>query len=143
MDYAERAAKHILETLIPGASMNYRDPGTGGHDFDLTYADGTTVPVEVTASMNREQVETYAAINEQGGLVPRQKCRMDWLVHPLPGANIKRIRAKIDEYLADVETDGLSYFHTHAHAQMYHSVDRLLRDLRVDSAGVGKWKQTG
>src|SRR5438046_595625 len=113
MDHAERVAKHIVEALIPGARMNYRDPGTGGHDFDLTYSDGTTAPVEVTASMNREQVETYAAIREHGGLVPRTKCRMDWLVHPLTGASIKAIRAKIDEYLADVEADGLSYFHTH------------------------------
>lgn len=142
MDYAERVAKHILETLLPGASMVFRDPGTGGHDFDLTYADGTTVPVEVTASMDRVQVETYAAIRERGGFVTRQKCRMDWLVHPLPGANIKRIRRKIDEYLADVETDGLSYAHTHAHAHMYPSVGRL-QDLGVESAGVAKWKRPG
>src|SRR6266581_2856770 len=135
MDHAERVAKHIVEALIPGATMVYHTAqSTGGHDFDLTYPDGTTVPVEVTASMDPVQVQTYAEIRKQGS-VPRRKCRMDWLVNPLPGANIKRIRAKIDEYLADVETDGLSYFHTHAHAQMYHSVDRLLRDLRVESAG--------
>ena len=128
MDFAERAAKHILETLIPGARMVYRtDQSTGGHDFDLTYGDGTTVPVEVTASMDPLQVQTYAAIRKQGGLVPRQRCQLDWLVHPLPGANIKRIRAEIDAYLSDVETDGLSYFHTHAHAYMYQSVDRLLQ----------------
>jgi len=143
VDYAERAAKHIVEALIPGATMTYRDPGTGGHDFDLTYPDGTTVPLEVTASMDQEKVETYAAIREQGGLVPREKCRLDWLVHPLPSANIKRIRAKIDAYLADVEADGLSYFHTHAHAYMYKSVDRLRQDLQVESAGVVKWKQPG
>jgi len=144
MDHAERVAKHIVEALIPGATMVYHTAqSTGDHDFDLTYADGTTVPVEVTASMDPVQVQTYAAIKKQGGLVPRQKCRLDWLVHPLPGANIKRIRAEIDKYLADVETDGISYFHTHAHAYMYQSVDRLRQDLGVESAGVVKWKQPG
>jgi hypothetical protein len=144
MDYAERAAQHILETLIPGVRMAYRpDQSMGGHDFDLTYSDGTTVPVEVTASMDPEQVQTYAAIRKQGESVPRQKCRMDWLVHPLPGANIKRIRAEIDAYLADVEADGLSYVHTHAHEYMCQSVDRLRQDLGVESAGVVKWKQPG
>ncbi len=144
MDHAERVAKHIVEALIPGATMVYHTAqSTGGHDFDLTYADGTTVPVEVTASMDPVQVQTYAAIKKQGGLVPRQKCRLDWLVHPLPGANIKRIRAEIDKYLADVETDGISYFHTHAHAYMYQSVDRLRQDLGVESAGVVKWKHPG
>lgn len=143
MDHAERAAKHILETLIPGARMDFRDPGTGGHDFDLTYADGTTVPVEVTASMDRVQVETYAAIRERGGFVARQRCGLDWLVHPLPGANIKRIRAQIDAHLAELETTvGLSYVNTYAHADLYPSVRRL-QDLGVESAGVVKWKQPG
>src|SRR5437764_7531052 len=143
MDHAERAAKRIVEALIPGARMDFRDPGTGGHDFDLTYPDGTTVPVEVTASMDSVKVHTYAAIRKQGALVPRQKCQQDWLVHPLPGANIKRIRARIDEYLADVETDGLSFVHTHAHAYMYPSVDRPRQDLDVESAGVVKCKRPG
>lgn len=143
MDHAERAAKHIVETIIPGARMDFRDPGTGGHDFDLTFAHGMTVPVEVTASMDPVQVQTYAAIRKQGALVPRRKCRNDWLVHPLPGANIKRIRERIDDYLADVELDGLSYVHTHAHAYMYASVDRLRQDLNVESAGVAKSRQSG
>jgi hypothetical protein len=136
MNYAERIAKAIIEKLTGGKMVFRNDQSRGGHDFDLEYPAGVLVPVEVTSSVDAQKAETYAAIRKGGASVPRQKCQKHWLVHPLPDANIRRIRNEVDQYLAAIEADGLTSFHTYEHAYQYPSVAAILRNLRVESGGV-------
>jgi hypothetical protein len=86
MDKAETAAKSIVENLIPGARMHYRESQSlGEHDFDLEYPTGTKAPLEVTVSTDEAAEATRAAIlrSRRGGpLVPRVQCAHDWYVHP-------------------------------------------------------------
>jgi hypothetical protein len=136
MNYAERAAKAIVEELTGGMMVFRNEQSRGWHDFDLEYPHGEQVPVEVTSSVDVEKVEAYAAIRKRGSCVQRHKCRDNWLVHPLPDANIRRIRNEVDRYLAAIEVDHLTSFHTYAHAYEYPSVAAILRDLRVESGAV-------
>jgi hypothetical protein len=58
MDQAERLAKAVIEALLPGSKMEYREKQSQGarvYDFDLGYADGRVTAVEVTASVNEVQ----------------------------------------------------------------------------------------
>src|SRR5438445_4877483 len=133
MNYTERVAKVIVEELTGGKMVFRSDQSRGGHDFDLVHPDGILVPVEVTSSIDSAKVEAYAAIRKGGSSVPRLHCRANWLVHPLPDANIRRIRDEVDHYLAAVEADGLTTFHTYAHSHEYASVAAILHDLHVES----------
>ena len=54
MDKAETVAEIIVETLMRGAKMRYRQMQSGGeYDFDLVYATGMSVPLEVTMSTDQ------------------------------------------------------------------------------------------
>jgi hypothetical protein len=136
MNYTERVAKVIVEEITGGKMVFRTDQNRGSHDFDLEYPDGTLVPVEVTSSIDSAKVEAYAAIRKGGASVPRRHSRRNWIVHPMPDANIRRIRDEVDHYLAAIEADGLTWFHTYEHAYQYASVAAILRDLRVESGAV-------
>jgi hypothetical protein len=121
MNYAERVAKAIIEELSGGKMVFRNDQSRGGHDFDLEYPDGVLVPaVEVTSSVDAQKAEAYAAIRKRGASVPRHKCQKNWLVLPSLDANIRRIREEVDQYLTAIEADGLTSFHTYAHATSIH-----------------------
>jgi len=48
---SERIAKLVVEGVVPGATMlRLYHQANGEHDYDLRYADGLKVPVEVTES---------------------------------------------------------------------------------------------
>src|SRR5438046_2507314 len=101
MNYAEQVAKRIVEQLVRGGEMTFCDQQDASHhDFDLRYANGVVVPVEVTMSANPSHIETVSAIQDQGAHVSRRRCTDDWQIYPVIGANIKNIRRSVDDYLA-------------------------------------------
>ncbi len=143
MNYAERVAKQVVETLIHGGKMTFCDTQrVNHHDFDLHYPNGIIVPVEVTMSANQAHVETVIAIQHGGSLVPRKLCAHDWQVHPHIGANIGRVRRFIDEYLADVEAAGFETFFTYFHAWSHTSIDRM-KSIGVEGGSITKLKVAG
>ena len=147
MDHSELVAKRVMERVVPGAAMVYRsDQSAGQHDFDLELPDGTREPVEVTASVDERRERTVAAIlNERKGgpFVPIKRCQYDWLVHALASANINRIRAQVDDYLAEVEAAGITRFFSPTDADENPPVQRIYADLGVDAGGVAKWNPPG
>lgn len=113
--------------------------GVGAHDFDLYRAGCLVAAVEVTASVDRELAQTLAAINDKskgGMLVPAQRCKLDWLVHPLPRARIDRLRENIDAYLSEVEAEGVGDFFSWVDAGTSPTVARIFHDLQVECAQV-------
>ena len=110
MDKAEAAAKSIIEILIRGATMHYRSSQSSGeHDFELEYAKGTKVPLEVTVSTDEMAEATHAAIaNSKRGryLVSRVESMHDWYIHPIRNANINRIRDRVDSFIRAIEVEG-------------------------------------
>ncbi|MCZ6679768.1 MAG: hypothetical protein O7E52_21260 [Candidatus Poribacteria bacterium] len=130
--------------IIVGARMQYRhDQSTSVHDFDLHYADGTVAAVEVTASVAEQMECTAAAIanaRKGGPFVCAKKCRHGWWVHPLPSANINKIRTHVDEYLAAIEAEGHHRFLAATDAASSPAVARILSELRIEAANVVQWK---
>jgi hypothetical protein len=147
MDYAENLAKAIMEVVHPGATMHFQtDQSTGRHDFNLEYSDGGVAAVEVTTSTEQSQEATVAAITDPrkgGASIKTKLCQKDWYIHPLPNANINRIRALADEYLYVIETDDLEHFFSGMDAGYHSSVDRIYNELGIESGRVARWKVPG
>jgi hypothetical protein len=143
MDRAETAAKSIIESLMRGARMHYRESQSAGeHDFDLEYATGLRVPLEVTMSTDEIAEAKAAEINrsKRGPFVPRIRCQRDWWVHPLRHAHIRKIRKDIDLYLAAIEAEGLEHFNAFVDAADSAAVNAILEDLGIEYGQVTKWK---
>lgn len=144
MNRTERLAKMVVEQVIPDGTVRYHTEQSGGqHDFDFTYSDGVTVPMEVTAATDCQMSETIAAIESRrngGRFIKASACQNGWLVHPLPDANINRLRAQIDVFLARIEAAGLSRFVAWTDAAECDAVRAILTELRVEAGSVFDWK---
>ena len=147
MDKAEAAAKSIVENLIPGARMHYRESQSlGEHDFDLEYPTGTRVPLEVTVSTDEAAEATRAAIlrSRRGRLfVLRVYCAHDWYVHPRRHANINKIRTHVDNCLAAIEAEGRAQFNAFTDAAQSPAVLAILQELGIEYGSVVSWKSPG
>jgi hypothetical protein len=147
MDHAETVAQRLLEAVLIGTRMVYRvNQSRGEHDFDLHYPDGRVSAVEVTSSVDEGGERTNAAILDKrkgGPAVKTKLCEKDWYVHPVPGANINKIRDKIDEYIAAIESAGIEKFFFFSQKD-HPSVERIYADLGVVSGSVFPyWKEPG
>lgn len=147
MDHAEGVANRVMERLIAGAVMEYRpDQSAGQYDFDLVFPEGTREPVEVTASVDERRERAVAAIfnpRKGGAFVQTRRCGNDWLVHAPASANINRIKAQTDNYLADIEDAGLTRFFSARDAEENPSVERIYGDLGVKAGGLAKGRPPG
>ncbi|MCY4389121.1 MAG: hypothetical protein OXC18_18665 [Desulfurellaceae bacterium] len=145
MDHSEQIAKGVMEFLIPGAVMHYReDQSTSIHDFDLERLGELVAAVEVTTSTDEQRRGTIAAIQDtrKDRFIPTKRCRKDWIVYPLPTANINKNRRELDRYLAEIETAGLKRFLIEADFK-YPAVRRIYQDLHIEHGYVTKWKKPG
>ncbi|MGB8579717.1 MAG: hypothetical protein WCD47_02760 [Candidatus Sulfotelmatobacter sp.] len=61
MNHAERVAKLVLERILPGTLEYQQEQSHGECDFQLRYHSGATAAVEVTASVDEQQIQTIAA----------------------------------------------------------------------------------
>jgi hypothetical protein len=114
VDNAETVAKRVLEVIIPGANLEYQPMQSNGeYDFKLHYPNGTTAAVEVTAAVDETLMKTVAAIHGKragGPVIQASACKKGWLIFPINGASIRRIRANADIYLAALEREGIDSF---------------------------------
>lgn len=147
MNQSEQLGKALMEAILPEAEMRDRtDQGVGAHDFDLYRAGHLVAAVEVTASKDRAIEETLAAINDEskgGQSVPAQRCKLDWWVHPLQLVRSDRLRRNIDDYLSEVEAEGVRDFFSWVDAGTSPAVARIFYDLQVEGARVVRQNPPG
>ena len=137
MDHAETVAKHVLEGVLPGKMEYQPKQSHGEYDFVLRYRSGATAAVEVTASVDRSQAETIAAIHSKKKLpvIHATKCESSWVIFPAPGANIEKIRRAADDYLSRLEQAGIeNFFWVRDYERP--GVKDIWRDLRITSGKV-------
>jgi hypothetical protein len=135
MNKAEKIAKSIVETLIKGATMHYCTSQSSGEcDFTLEYSTGMRVPFEVTSATNEGLKATQEAIlTRHGGTsVSRVMCIHDWLVVPLPFANINRIRREVDKFLKAIEVEGRNEFLAWTDVEESQAVEAIFRELKIE-----------
>ncbi len=147
MNHSEAVAKTVVEALIGGSQMVFRsDQSQSVPDFDLHYANGKIVAAEVTACVDQQGEETFAAIKspKKGGTaIKTTLCKKDWRIHPAQNARINLIRTKTDAYLAAVEAEGVERFFSSRDWSRFQSVERIYKDLRVLGGSVIEWQQPG
>jgi len=147
MDQAEAAAQRIVESLVVGSRMRFRNvQSQGEHDFNLEYADGTKAVLEVTISTDEAAEATAAAITKSrhgGPFVSRGCCAHDWYVHPTPGARINRVRAEVSSFLAAIEAEGRREFNAWTDSAESPGVLAILQELGVEQGTAMKWKSPG
>lgn len=143
MNASETFAKAVVESLIPGARMlPLKSQSQGEHDFDLHLPDGRLALVEVTAAVDAAQRSAHASItnDRQGGqFIPAILSRGDWYVTPSPGAQIKKVRANVDRYLAEIEGEGRISFFAPLDAHESAAVRAIYDDLHVEYGSRVKW----
>jgi hypothetical protein len=107
MNLSEKIVKRVLEAVLPGAILAYRDSQSNGeYDFELRYSSGHIAAVEVTASLDESSMRTDAAIrgNRAGGsAINAQECKKTWMLFPVDGADIPKIRRQADSLMAGFE----------------------------------------
>lgn len=147
MDRSELLARTCVESALPGSRMRYREhQHARTFDFDLHLPDGTLAALEVSAAADPIHRSTQAAIldDRKGGqLVPRKLAQRDWYVHPASDAPINRIRANIDAYLSVVEQEGRDEFSAPTDVLDSPAVERIWRELKVESGKVTRWRTPG
>ena len=75
-------------------------------------------------------------------MVKTKLCERDWLVRPALWADLRMVRAKVDQYLAAIEFVGIDRFW--APTDLHPSVDRIYQNLGVVSGSVfSHWKEPG
>lgn len=140
---SEQIAKLLIESVVPGATMSYRDPqAKSENDYDLRYADGRVVPVEVTESADF-QIEAAVGALRGRRLVRVRNCRCDWLVYASRDARIDKIRAHADRYFAEIECAGLRSFYAQLHTPHFPCVRKIFDELRVDCGFTTVWDPPG
>jgi len=137
MDHAEIVAKRVLEGVLPGTMEYQPEQSDGEYDFELRYHSGAKAAVEVTASVDRTQAETIAAIRSKRNapFIHATKCEKSWVIFPAKGAKIKRIREAADEYLSRLEQVGEEKFSWVRDFER-ESVQDIYRDLGITSGSV-------
>jgi hypothetical protein len=78
-----------------------------------------------------------AAIRDKrkgGSVIPAVKCKRSWMIIPVKGAPIQKIRQNADDYLSRLEADGVERFIFPRRG--HQSVNEIIRDLQIRSGGV-------
>jgi hypothetical protein len=113
MNRAEENTKLIIEALLPAKLVYRTEQSHGEYDFDLKYQDGRLAALEVTASIDRAELELLAAIKRQtkgrAGL-STTKCRHSWMISVRSSARVNILRQKLETYLSALEMNGISNF---------------------------------
>jgi hypothetical protein len=113
MNPAEEIAKVVMEAVLPGARMEFKDNQSHGEcDFDLHYPNGTVAAVEVTESADQGQKWMSAKLSKEGSgsVIEAKHCKKSWIIFAMDAKTIPAIRRKTDEYLAKVEQAGKHSF---------------------------------
>jgi hypothetical protein len=110
---SERIAKLLIERVFPEA---YAEPvvvqSHGEWDLDV-YSGETAFPMEVTQATSGRSESLYGAIvgaDGQGCAVPRSQARGSWAVTVSRLTNVRKVRKRLDQLLAALETTGLTMF---------------------------------
>lgn len=135
MNHSERLAQALIEKIIHGSSMIFKeDQHSGEYDFDLLFKDDSVGVVEVTEATNEDMKETHASIlnkKKGGSRVSVVSCQNSWVVIPLPEANINKIRNEVDEYLSAIESEGFSKFFPND-IMSSKAVCHIVHDLKIE-----------
>jgi hypothetical protein len=132
---SERIAKLLIERVLPGArAQPVASQSHGEWDFDLKIADAE-FPLEVTQATSIRSESFHGALagrDGQNSLVPRSRARMSWAVTVSRLANIRKVRERLDDLLAEVESAGLTMFDVReSNVNVPPAANAMWKELRI------------
>lgn len=144
MNESECIAKAVVEVVLPGSRMTFQESQSNHEcDFALELPSGEVACLEVTASVDERHKEVLDVLThprKRGPFVTARLCQHGWYVHPEPGAEIKRIRQRVDEYLHRIELSGVSKFFAPFDAHDNPAIQRIWEDLKIEAGAQMEWK---
>ncbi|MDB4873807.1 MAG: hypothetical protein JWM41_253 [Gemmatimonadetes bacterium] len=146
MNEAEELAQRVLEAFFTDVRIEFAATQSNGEcDFRLFREDNSEIAVEVTRATDPVALRTRAALMDErrgGQVINARRSTGDWLVDPTKDANIRRIRERVDEYLAEIEAAGIGDFFVERDA-CHPSVARIWKELRIEAGQRIRWKTPG
>lgn len=110
---SERVAKLLIERAIPGADARpVPSQSQGEWDFNV-HIGAIAFPLEVTQATSEKSESLHAALFARDGeasIVPRSRAKKSWAVTVSRRSNIRAIRKRLDELVADLEATGFTTF---------------------------------
>lgn len=109
----ENIVAALIEHALPGSRMEpVHNQSAGEWDFNLVIGDRVS-PVEVTRSTSQRMEGFHAAIFGEDGeqqYVERKRAAHPWMITASPLSNVRKLRARADRLLADIEAEGRTEF---------------------------------
>jgi hypothetical protein len=101
-------AQHCIRQALPGSQVDQHGDGSKNsmYDFTVTYPDGTTAAMEITAAADEQQMELWKAIKPGGTPWVEPALTGGWIVRILPSTRAKNLVRQLPGLLHDVEQAG-------------------------------------
>jgi hypothetical protein len=126
----EGVAGEIVRRVLGGARVEERDgvPGAspGVHDFDIVFADGSRLAVEVTMATDAPRRELWAAVAQHRWTFPH--LRRPWSLVIRPETRVGALHRAVGPLLAELERRGVDRFNA---AEPHDTPGGELKDLGV------------
>jgi hypothetical protein len=102
-------ARDCIRQALPGSRVDQHDDGSesGMYDFTVTYPDGTTGAVEITAAADGQQIELWKAVRPGGMPLVEPTLKGGWIVRILPSTRAKNLVRQLPGLLRGAEQAGL------------------------------------
>jgi len=139
MRSSERIVERVFKALLPEAELIYRtSQPTGEYDFHLRCRNGELAALEVTELLDERWMKTQAAIHGKrvgGNVIKCRECKKTWLLIPINGADIPKIRREADRLFAELERDGIRKIDS-LRAHLNPRISKLCNELQITGASV-------
>jgi hypothetical protein len=101
-------ARNCIREALPGCTVNQHDDGSepSMYDLTITYPDGHTGAVEVTAAVDAQALALWKLVRRQGKPWIEPTLAGGWLVYVKPSARAKNLIRHLPDLLRDMERGG-------------------------------------
>ncbi|MDE2867862.1 MAG: hypothetical protein OXR64_07265 [Chloroflexota bacterium] len=142
MNHDERLAQRIVQAAMPDLQLDFiSDQSKSVADFSMRKGGIDYGILEVTRFTDQIHEELRKEIRK-AWFIERKHCKSDWMIYLGREARVKRVRECADQYLREIEKDGMDEFFSALHSR-YESVRSIWDDLSIEAGKVKKWKCPG
>lgn len=111
-DHFETTAASLLESLTGLTTRSIESQAHGEHDYELLDRGIAVGGMEVTRSVDRQQVEAYDILMKRRHHIDAPKLRYGWLVYTGVGMNLRQLKNSLEPKLSVLEQRGITDFNS-------------------------------
>ncbi len=142
MNHDERFAQRIVKAAMPELQLHFNiDQSKSVADFSMTKGGTEIGLLEATRFTDQTHEQLRKEISKDW-FIERKHCESDWIIYLGKRARVKQVKECADQYLREIEKDGVDEFFSAIHAE-YESVRSICAGLSIEFGKVTKWKRPG